>query len=97
MAGLVATIVTPGSIAPCASDTLPWMTPVLLAPPPCANTADAIERTPTRTDAPINQRFIATSVHTNRNCTEAPEARNAPLAPCDKPTRYVSGSGESLR
>ena len=33
-AGLVAVTVTPGSTPPCASDTLPLMLPVELAPPP---------------------------------------------------------------
>jgi hypothetical protein len=36
-AGPVAVTVTPGNTAPCASMTRPWMVPVLLAPPPCAN------------------------------------------------------------
>src|SRR5262245_42729422 len=37
MAGLLTVTVTPGRTAPLASNTLPLMVPVELAPPPCGN------------------------------------------------------------
>src|SRR5512139_2656479 len=59
MAGDVAVTVTPGSTAPWASVTRPWMVPVLLAPPPWANAAGTDKAaTSAVVSRPTNQRFI---------------------------------------